>query len=87
MTSALMKFIVEFRLKPGLKRKAVEVFELREPNRNPGVTLQQAWIGNHSDIVYLLAESESESLVQKVAQGWSEYGTFEVHSVIDVEDF
>ena len=82
-----MKFIVECRLKPGLKRKAVEAFELRGPSRNPGVTLEQAWIGNHSDVVFVLAESENESFVQKVAQGWSEYGTFEIHSVIDVEDF
>ena len=82
-----MQFMVEFRLKPGTKQKAIEAFELRGPSRNPGVTFQNAWIGKHSDMVYVLAESADESQVAKVAEGWSAFGTYRIEPVIDVEQF
>jgi hypothetical protein len=82
-----MKFMVQFQLKPGVKQKAVQAFELRGPSRNQGVTFVNAWIGNQSDMVYVLAESAEESLVAKVAEGWSEYGTYRIESVIGVEEF
>ena len=44
IVKVLMKYMVEFRLKPGSKSKAVEYFESRGPNRNPGVTFRGAWV-------------------------------------------
>ena len=82
-----MKFIVEFRLKPGSKNKAVDIFETRGPNRNPGVSFRQAWVGTKSDVVFVLVESESESLVISVAQSWGAHGDYQIHPVIEVEQF
>ena len=82
-----MKFIVEFRLKPGSKNKALEIFETRGPNRTPGVSFRQAWVGTKADLVFVLAESESESLVTNAAQSWREHGDYQIHPVIDIEQF
>ena len=82
-----MQFMVEFHLKPGIKRKAIEAFELKGPSRNPAVTFQGAWIGKNSDTVYVLAESTEESRIAKVADGWSEFGTYRIEPVINVEQF
>jgi len=82
-----MKFMVEFGVKPGNKNKAVETFEQRGPNRIPGVTFRAAWIGKHSDVVFVLVESADESLVSEAARSWSESGDFRITEVIDVEQF
>jgi hypothetical protein len=82
-----MKFMIEFRLKPGSKKKAMEIFETRGPNRTPGVSLRQAWVGTKADLVFVLAESESESLVSTAAQSWSEHGESQIHAVIDIEQY
>lgn len=82
-----MKFMVEFRLKPGSKNKAAEVFEQRGPNRTPGVTFRQAWIGASTDVVFVLVESSDEALVGKLAQSWSEHGQSQIYRVIDAEQF
>lgn len=82
-----MKFMVEFQLKPGTKRQALDAFELRGPNRNPQVTLRGAWVGTKSDMVFVLVESQDESSVASATQSWSELGNYKLHSVIDVEDF
>jgi len=80
-----MKFMVQFRLKPGSKNKALEAFELRGPNRNPGVALRDAWFGTDSDVVFVLAESGELALVEKAGQSWVEYGSLEIFPVIDVQ--
>ena len=82
-----MKFMIEFRLKPGSKNKAVEAFEQRGPNRTPGVTFRQGWIGANADVVFVLAESTDEALVAKAAQSWSEHGQSQIFRVIDAEQF
>ena len=60
-----MKFFVEFQLKPGNKTKIMEAFELRGPNRNPGVTPQGAWIAKNEEVIYVLAESADEDTPRK----------------------
>ena len=82
-----MKFMVEFRLKPGSKNKAVEAFEQRGPSRTAGVTFRQAWIGASADVVFVLVESADEALVAQVARSWSEHGQSQIYSVIDVDQF
>jgi Protein of unknown function (DUF3303) len=82
-----MKFMVEFRVKPGSKNKAVEAFELRGPNRNPGVTFRGAWVGARSDVVYVLIESTDDAQVSKAAQSWAEHGEYQITQVIDVEQY
>jgi hypothetical protein len=82
-----MKFIVECRIKPGAKNSAAEAFELRGPNRHPGVTLQGAWVGANSDVVYALVESADEALVSKAAHSWAALGEPRVTQVIDIEQF
>jgi hypothetical protein len=86
-----MKFMVEFRIKPGDKDSAVEAFELRGPNRNPGVTFRGAWIGANTDVVYALVESADEAQVAKSAQFWAEqswaHGDHRITPVIDIEQF
>lgn len=82
-----MKFIVQFQLKPGSKNKALEAFESRGPNRNPGVTIERAWVGTKSDLVFALVEGDDESLVAKAGQAWRELGEFQIHPVIDVEQY
>jgi hypothetical protein len=82
-----MKFMIEFRVQPGSKNKAVEAFEQRGPNRTPGVAFRAAWIGKDADVVFALVESADESLVQSAAKSWSETGNFQIVPVIDVEQF
>jgi hypothetical protein len=82
-----MLFMVEFRLKPGAKNKAVEAFEQRGPNRIPGVAFEKVWIGNHSDVAYVLIQSADEALVAKAAELWSEFGQTQIHSVVDIQQY
>ncbi len=82
-----MKFVVEFRMQPGSKNRAIDAFEQRGPNRSPGVMYRNAWIGTRSDVVFVLAESEDEALTTQAAKSWSETGDFRVTPVIDVEQF
>ena len=82
-----MKFMVEFQAKPGNKNKAFAAFEQRGPNRSPGVAFRGAWIGKHSDLVFVLAESADESLVIQAAKLWTERGDFRITEVTDVEQF
>jgi hypothetical protein len=82
-----MKFIVEFHFKPGTKEKAMDLFELRGPNRNPGVSFRNAWIGTRSDIAFVLLESDYESLVEQAAQTWHDAGSYRIHPVVDVEQY
>jgi hypothetical protein len=82
-----MKFLVKLQLKPDCRNKALEAFELRGPNRNPGVTLQQGWVNSSSHIVFVLAESAEQTLVEKAGQSWSQFGECEIHPVIDIEQY
>ena len=82
-----MKFIVEIQIKDGDKNKAVQAFEQRGPNRNPGVAFKGAWIGRSDDVAFVLVESGDEALVTAVAQSWSEIGDFRITQVIDLEQF
>lgn len=82
-----MKCMVEFHLKPGSKEAAVQLFEQRGPNRNSGVTLRNAWIGVHTDIVFVLVESESEAQVAEAAAAWRSHGDFTIHPVLDIEQY
>jgi hypothetical protein len=82
-----MKFIVELRLKPGARDKAIEAFEQRGPSRNPGVTFRSGWVAKQSDVAFVLVESEDEEHVAKAAQSWSTFGQAQIHSVIDIEQY
>ncbi len=82
-----MEFIVEFRLNPGSKNKLVDVFELRGPNRNPGVSFRRAWIATRSDLAFVLVECDDESQVAKACHFWDDYGTHQIIPVVDVESF
>jgi hypothetical protein len=82
-----MKFFVEFQLKPGNKKQVMELFELRGPNRNPGVSLRGAWIGKSEEVIFVLAESEDEEQLVKAAQSWGSYGDYEITPVIDLDQY
>lgn len=80
-----MKYIIHFRLKPDRKNQLLETFEARGPNRNAGVTFRSAWIGRNADVVFVLAEGETEAALAQAAKTWEEFGTFEITPVIDVD--
>ncbi len=82
-----MKFMVEFRLKPGSQRQIVEAFELRGPNRNPGVSFRGAWVGTRSDVIFALGESTDEALIVQACQSWDEEGAYTIYPVVDIEQF
>jgi hypothetical protein len=82
-----MKFIVEFRLKPGKRNQAVDLFEQRGPNRISGVSFRSAWIGAHADIAFVLVESADETTVRAAANSWGAIGDADITQVIDVEQF
>ena len=82
-----MKFMVQFDLKPGTKDKAVKAFEERGPNRNPGVKFLDAWVSRHSDVVFVLVEAEGESQVIDAGQSWAALGKYQIHPVIDIQQF
>jgi hypothetical protein len=82
-----MKFMVTLRLKPGAKNKALEAFDERGPNRNPGVALRGAWVATHADVVYALVESASEAAVAEAAKTWNNHGESEITAVVDIEQY
>ena len=82
-----MKFFVEFELKPGNKEKVMEAFELRGPNRNPGVTLLGVWIGKSEEVIYVLAESPHDELLAKAAQTWGRFGDYQITPVIALDEY
>jgi hypothetical protein len=82
-----MKFFVEFQLKPGNKKKAMGTFELRGPNRNPGVSLQGAWIGKNEEVIFVLVESTNETLLVNAANSWGQFGDYQITPVIDLEQY
>ncbi len=63
-----MKFMVEFELQPGTRNQAVEAFERRGPNRNPGVKFEGAWVGSRSDVAFVLVDGVDEGHVAKAAE-------------------
>jgi hypothetical protein len=65
----------------------LERFEQEGPNRNPGVKFRGAWIGSHSDRIFVLAEAAEQSLVEDVARSWSEFGRHQIHPVTDIEQY
>ncbi|MBX3414955.1 MAG: DUF3303 family protein [Pirellulales bacterium] len=80
-----MKFMVELKLKPGGKNKLLEAFDLRGPNRYPGVSFRDAWIDTRSELMFILGESNEESLVAQACETWREHGEFTIHPVISVD--
>jgi len=80
-----MKYMVELKLKPGGKDKLLEAFDTRGPNRYPGVSFRNAWIDTHSGVMFILGESNEESLVAEACQAWREHGEFTIHPVIDID--
>ena len=82
-----MKFIVQCRLNPGMKNQAVEYFEQRGPNRNPGVTFLGAWVGKDTDAAFVLLEAASGDQVRAGGQAWSEFGAFELFPVLDIQQY
>lgn len=82
-----MKFLVEFRLKPGERDAIFQAFEQRGPNRNPGVRFEGAWIARNSEIAFALVEGLDEAHVAKAAESWSQFGQSTIHSVIDVQQY
>ena len=82
-----MKFMLEFHLKPGTKRAVAEAFDLHGPNRTAGVSFHGVWIGTKSDVVYVLGEGADEALIEEACRPWREHGDFEIHPVLDIEQF
>ncbi|HEY2894660.1 MAG TPA: DUF3303 family protein [Pirellulales bacterium] len=82
-----MKFIVEMVLKPGSTYRAMDAFELRGPNRNPGVALRGAWVGIRSELVFALVESEDEALVREASRAWADVGEYKINPVVEIEQF
>jgi hypothetical protein len=82
-----MKFFVTCQLKPGNKKKVMEAFELRGPNRNPGVAFRGAWIGKGEEVIFVLAECANEELLHKAAEGWGDFGEYEITPVIDFDEY
>ncbi len=77
--------MVEIQLQAGNKNKAFEAFEQRGPNRTDGVTFRGAWVGKESEVVFVLVECADEKNLATASQTWSEFGTFRVHPVIDIQ--
>ena len=82
-----MKFMVEFRFKSGRKGHALELFESRGPNRNPGVTFRGAWIGTDSELAFVLVEAPDETHVANVTEAWGVHGESHITRVIDIEQY
>jgi hypothetical protein len=80
-----MKYMVEFRLHPGSKNKALEFFEMRGPNRTPGVTFRGAWLGKTSDLAFVLVESPDDAHLAAAGHVWSEFGTYQAYPVLDIQ--
>ena len=80
-----MKYMVQLKLKPGGKNKLLEQFDLRGPNRYPGVTFRDAWINTRAEIIFVLGESNEESQLARACESWLEHGDYTIHPVIDID--
>ncbi len=82
-----MKFFVQFKSKPDTKERALEAFEIRGPNRNPGVTFLGAWIGRNEDVIFVLAESIDEAHLVDAAKSWNKYGDYKITPVVAYDEY
>lgn len=82
-----MKFMVELVLKPGSTYRAMDAFELRGPNRNPGVAFRGAWVGIRSELVFALVESDDEELVRNASRTWADVRDCQIHPIVEIEHF
>ncbi|MDZ4782343.1 MAG: DUF3303 family protein [Planctomycetia bacterium] len=82
-----MKYMVQFKLRPGVKNQVIDSFELRGPNRNPGVKFLGAWIGNEVEVVFALLEASDDRHLAAAGASWGQFGEFEVFPVTDVEQY
>jgi hypothetical protein len=82
-----INFMVDVRLKPGSKNRAVDTFEQRGPNRDPTVKFHAAWMGANTDIAFVLIESQAETDVASAAENWNALGEIKIHPVIDIEQY
>jgi hypothetical protein len=80
-----MKYLVELRLKPDSKERLLDAFEQRGPNRQPGVSFRNAWIGTRSPLVFVLAEGADERLIEEACKFWHEFADYTIHPVLDIE--
>ena len=82
-----MKYMVQFRLKPGAKNQAMEAFEAKGPNRTPGVSFLGAWVGAKSEVVFALLECADEAHLTQAGDAWSAFGQYDVTPVLDITQF
>lgn len=82
-----MKYMVEIRLKSGSKDKVMESFELRGPNRNPGVTYKGGWIATREEVVFVLVESDDDTSVEQALKNWNPPADVSVYPVIDIDQY
>jgi hypothetical protein len=54
---------------------------------HPGVRFLGAWVGNHSDVAFVLLDAEDEAHVAKAAEAWAIFGEAQIHQVIDVQQY
>jgi hypothetical protein len=83
----MKKFMVEFQLKPENEKKVMELFGVNGPNRSPGVTFRDAWIGTRSEMIFVLCESAEERLVEEASHAWKQFGDCKIHQVINHEQY
>ncbi len=82
-----MRYLVTFQIKPNSKNEILEKFDLRGPNRVPGVQFRQAWISTKQDVIYVIGDADDEAVLQKACSAWDEFGTYSYTPVVDIENF
>lgn len=82
-----MTYLVEFQIKPNSKNQILDKFDLRGPNRVPGVKFQNAWIATKQDVIYVVGEAEDLPSLQTACDAWNEFGSYTITEVVDIERY
>jgi hypothetical protein len=82
-----MTYLVQFQIKPNTKNQILDKFEMRGPNRVPGVSFKQAWVSTKQDLIYVIGQADHEADLQKACSFIDEFGTYSYTEVVDLENY
>lgn len=80
-----MKFLVEFRYDAAHRQAFREAFETTGLGRDSGASLVSGWVSTKECIAFLLAEAADIAKVEEACRPWSQFGTWTIHPVTDLE--
>lgn len=80
-----MKYLIEFRYDPSHRQTFREAFESIGFSRISGASLVNGWVSTKDCTAFLLAEASDANRIEEACRQWSQFGTWTIHPVHDLE--